>query len=135
MSKHFERMVRHDIAAHMEKYTLYNPSQFGFRPGRSTIFQLLAAHDNIFFNLENGRSVDVIYLDFAKAFDKVDHTILLAKLRKLNIGGKLIKWLESFLKCRQQRVRVDVALSKPGCHLWCLTGLNSWPSAIHHYDD
>ena len=90
LSKHFERMIRHGIAAHMEKYTLYNPSQFGFRPGRSTNSQLLAAHDNILFNLEKGRSVDVIYLDFAKAFE-VDHNILLAKLRKLNIGGKLIK--------------------------------------------
>ena len=97
----------------MEKYNLYNPTQFGFRQGRSTISQLLAAYDDILFHLEHGRDVDVVYLDFSKAFDKVDHNILLEKLKRINIGGKLLRWIESFLKSRQQRVRVDNVLSAP----------------------
>ena len=112
-SKHFERIVRKEITTHMEKHNLHNPTQFGFRTGRSTVSQLLAAHDDILFNLEHGRGVDVVYLDFAKAFDKVDHNILLEKLKRINIGGKLHRWIESFLKSRQQRVRVGTALSKP----------------------
>ena len=55
----------------------------------------------------------VIYLDIAKAFDKVDHAILLDKLGKLGVGGKLHDWLKLFLTNRVQRVRVNGALSKP----------------------
>ena len=66
----------------MGKYTLYNPTQISSRQGHSTISQLLAAYDDILFHLEHGRDVDVVYLDFSKAFDKVDHNILLEKLKK-----------------------------------------------------
>ena len=60
--------------------------------------------------------MDAVYLDFAKAFDKVDkvdHGILLHKLRQLRIGGKLATWLEPLLKNKQQQVRVEGELSKP----------------------
>ena len=54
--------------------------------------------------LEQGQNVDVIYLDFAKAFDKVDHQIVLQKLELLGIGGKLLQWIKSFLLKRTQHV-------------------------------
>lgn len=57
--------------------------------------------------LNNGEEVDVIYLDYAKAFDKVDHEILLAKLRKYGIRGKVLKWINSFLFGREQCVVVE----------------------------
>jgi len=66
-----------------------NDAQHGFMPGRSTITQLLKYYDDILFHLELGREVDAVYLDFAKAFDKVDHGILLHKLKQLRIEGKL----------------------------------------------
>ena len=53
----------------------------------------------------------VIYLDFAKAFDKVDHQILLQKLRNIGISGKLFDWLQSFLSDRQQSVVIDGVFS------------------------
>ena len=59
-----------------------NTTQHGFRTGRSTISQLLRYHDSILSNIEEGHKVDAIYLDFAKAFDKVDHKILLKKAPK-----------------------------------------------------
>eukprot|EP00111_Clytia_hemisphaerica_P017909 TCONS_00052991-protein len=54
--------------------------------------------------LERGINVDTIYLDFSKEFDKVDHAILLHKLSQLGIKGKLLRWIESFLKGRKQSV-------------------------------
>jgi hypothetical protein len=63
--------------------------------------------------LEKGLNVDTIYLDFAKVFDKVDHKVLLAKLALLGIGGKLLKWIESFLTYRSQYVLVNGFLSEP----------------------
>ena len=55
----------------------------------------------------------MIYLDFAKAFDKVDHNVLLKKLEFVGIGGKIHSWLESFLKNRHQQVKVENVLSAP----------------------
>ena len=63
--------------------------------------------------LEQGFNVDVVYLDFAKAFDKVDHNILLHKLKSLGINGKTLRWIQSFLEDRVQRVVVNGQLSTP----------------------
>ena len=57
--------------------------------------------------MENGMNVDTVYLDFSKAFDKVDHQIIIEKLKILGIGGKILKWIKSFLLNRNQRVIVN----------------------------
>ena len=66
-----------------------NPKQHGIRSGRSCLSQLLEHHHKILEGLEKSNNVDVIYLDFAKAFDKVDHGILLNKLKKIGINDKM----------------------------------------------
>ena len=53
----------------------------------------------------------MIYLDFSKAFDKVDHQLLIKKLQRYGVSGKLLKWIESFLSNRMQKVAVDGCLS------------------------
>ena len=83
-------------------------SQHGFRIG-----QLLQQYDKILSSLESGDNVDVVYIDFAKAFDKVDFDILLEKNSKLSIGGKLRRWVHPFLTGRTQRVIVNGILSAP----------------------
>ena len=55
--------------------------------------------------------MDAIYLDFSKAFDKVDHNILLKKIRSVNVSGKILEWIREFLQNREQRVRVSGVLS------------------------
>ena len=70
--KLFEKVVRKNIVNFMEANDLYNEGQHGFRSGRSCISQLLAHHEKILRHMESGADVDVVYLDFAKAFDKVD---------------------------------------------------------------
>ena len=91
----------------MEENDLFNNSNHGFRAGRACLSQLLAHFDKVLSRLEDGLNVDTIYLDFSKAFDKVDHRILMEKLNSIGIGGKLAKWIHSFLFDREQVVIVN----------------------------
>ena len=111
--KIFEKVVRNFIVKFLEENKLFNISQHGFRNGRSCLSQLLSHYDKILEILASGSNVDAVYLDFAKAFDKVDHGILLKKLSLLGIRGKLLEWIKSFLSCRKQMVLVNGVLSDP----------------------
>lgn len=110
-SKIFEKIVRKKMHSYLEDKNLYNSSQHGFRPGRSCLSQLLAHVERLTSNLQNDENVDAIYLDFSKAFDKVDHAILLHKLQNIGIRGQLLNWLKSFLTDRVQKVSVNTFLS------------------------
>ena len=110
--KLFERVMRLNIVKHLEENNLLSEDQHGFRQYRSTVTQLLAHIDNIIQILETSDNADVIYLDFAKAFDKVDHGILLMKIAKLGIHGKISAWIKDFLSDRTQQVVVDGETSK-----------------------
>ena len=105
--KVFEKVLRNHIVAHMEENNLLNPGQHGFRAGRSCLSQLLSHVENITQILEEGDNVDVIYLDFSKAFDKVDFLITLRKIKLLGVTGNIGKWIYSFLTDRTQTVIVN----------------------------
>ena len=110
--KVLERVVVKNMSMFLEENNLMNKDQHGFRAGRSCLSQLLAHHEAILEKLEHKKKVDVVYLDFAKAFDKVDHGILLHKMRQMGITGKLGIWLHSFLTNREQCVVADGAESQ-----------------------
>ena len=61
--------------------------------------------------LENGDNMEIVYLDFTKAYNKVDHLILIHKLQDIGISGHTLEWLKMWLTHRRQRVRVDNELS------------------------
>ena len=109
--KIFEKVVRKYLLSYLEENNLLNPSQHGFRCNRSCLSQLLSHYETILRLIEEGLGTDVIYLDFSKAFDKVDFSILLSKLKKLGIGGCVAKWIYSFLTDRTQRVVVNGVFS------------------------
>ena len=111
--KILEKIIRNHLVNFLEQNNLYNPGQHGFRQGRSCLSQLLAFYDEVLRMLEKGLNVDAIYLDFAKAFDKVDHKIIIQKLSILGVGGKLLDWIYSFLDARYQMVVVNGNLSDP----------------------
>ena len=92
-------------------HELFNQNQHGFRSARSCLSQLLSHFDQVIKLLEEGKIVDVIYLDFAKAFDKVDIGLTLKKLRQHGIGRKRGLWLEAFLTERVQQVIVNSKIS------------------------
>ena len=107
LSKVFERLVRKRIADYLDEMQLQSETQHGFRKGRSTMSQLLSHVDYILTELCGDREVDVLYLDFSKAFDSVDINVLLAKLKRYGIGGKLHQWISAWILGRQQCVMVD----------------------------
>ena len=113
LSKVFEKVVRKHMVSFLEEHKLLNPTQHGFRAGRSCLSQLLNHFDIITSHLEHGRGVDVVYLDFAKAFDKVDIGVTLRKLHHLGVRGRLGRWLTSFLTGRTQTVLVSGKQSAP----------------------
>ena len=111
IAKTFERVVRSQLVDYFESSNLFNDSQHGFRRGRSCLTQLTRHLDSVLSSLNSLLEVDVIYLDFEKAFDKVDIGILLEKLKRYGVCGRLHAWLESFLRGRKQTVMVDGSCS------------------------
>ena len=105
--KVFERVFQKKIVHYLEKNNLLSCNQHGFRKGRSCLSELLSHFNDLFENLGNGEDSDTIYLDFSKAFDKVDHALLIKKLQLYGISGKVLKWIECFLSNRVQTVVVD----------------------------
>ena len=111
--KIFEKIMRKNISAFMDEHNKFNTNQHGFRAGRSCVSQLLAHYDQVLELLEESLNVDVTYLDFSKAFDKVDFSIVLNKLKQHGISGKIHNWIQSFLTDREQVVVVDGGQSDP----------------------
>ena len=111
--KVFERVLRRSIVSHLESNGLLPDGQHGFRAMRSTLTQLLSYWDSMLSRLEGGGGVDAIYLDFSKAFDKVEHGVLLHKLRECQISGRVGCWIAAFLdsSSRKQAVVVDGRVS------------------------
>ena len=110
--KLFERVIAEKIMKYMEDKGLFNSRQHGFRKNRSCLSQLLQHYQKLLDILEDKNVADVIYLDFSKAFDKVDHYILLQKLERIGIKGRLLQWIKNFLTNRTQVVAVDGFLSQ-----------------------
>ena len=107
VGKLMERIVKNEIMEYIEQNDLMSNSQHGFRAGRSTQTNLVEFLDGTTRWLDEGKSFDVLYLDFAKAFDKVCHSRLMVKLEAVGIGGKLLEWLRDWLRDRKQKVRVE----------------------------
>ena len=102
--KVFEKEVRTHLVSFMECHQLFNSNQHGFRRGHSCLSQLLNHSVKVTWFLEHGKPVDVVYLDFTRAFDKVDIVITLRKLKSLGIQGEIGRWLIDFLTNRKQTV-------------------------------
>ena len=107
MIKTFERVMRNRIVTFFEENNVFPESQHGFRKNRSCLTQLIEHVDTILKQLQDGNEVDVIYIDYAKAFDKVDINILIAKLERYGLRGKVLNWIRCFLTDRYQTVVVD----------------------------
>ena len=74
---------------------------------KSCTTQLVTVYDEIGKHLDKGEQTDMIFLDFIKAFDSVDHNMLIHKLHKLGFSGKLLLWISEYLKDRSHGVVLD----------------------------
>ena len=101
-----EKLIRDKLVDHMTSYNHFSNTQDGFLPGRSCITQFLEYIEDLTEAIDNGEDVDVIYLDFCTAFDKVPYRRLIYKLEQYGIKGDLLLWIKNFLHDRQQRVTI-----------------------------
>ena len=112
ISKIMERMVTERIVAHLETNNLLSVAQHGFRKHRSCMTNLITTLDDWTKVVDGGGCIHACYLDISKAFDRVDHYILLEKLQKHGITKDLHTWMGDYLTDRHARVRVDGVMSK-----------------------
>ena len=110
-SKILERAVYSQFYAHLENEKLLFARQFGFRQSMSTSHALLEFCDSLLNNMDRGNVSGVIYLDLKKAFDKVNHAILLKKLNALGVDSNSLLWFKSYLRNRTQRTAVAELIS------------------------
>ena len=105
--KIIERVVRKKLVEFFEINNIINANQHGFRKNRSCVTQLVFHIQNILDKLLTNDSVDSVYIDYAKAFDKVDHRILMKKLELYGVTKQYLTWINSFLTERNQVVFVN----------------------------
>ena len=107
MSKIFEKIAYKQLYEYLEQNSYLYNNQIGFRSRKSTTHAILNFLQHLYKNLDSGKIIFSIFLDFKKAFDSVNHTILLSKLEKYGIRGHALDWFCSFLTNRQQYVSID----------------------------
>ncbi|CAB3999711.1 Hypothetical predicted protein, partial [Paramuricea clavata] len=90
-------------------------AQHGFLRGKSCTGQLISVLHRISQNLDSGKQTDILYFDVAKAFDTVNHSLLLKKLQRFGLRDNILTWFKSYLSGRQQRVLVngDISETRP----------------------
>ena len=109
--KLLEHIIVHTIMDFAETNNIFCREQHGFRKKRSCVSQLLGLMDEITHSRDRGKQQDMLVMDFAKAFDKVSHSLLTHKLQHYGITGNINNWIQSFLSDRRQAVVVDGATS------------------------
>ena len=118
VAKVFERIIYDQIYAYLSEHDILSKSQSGFRSIHSTVTALLEATDSWAFDIDHGNVNVVVFLDLKKAFDTVDHTILLSELSAYGIQENAFNWFRSYLENRTQICSVSGSLSKT-CSLQC----------------
>ena len=111
ISKLFEKLINKRLVDFLEKYEILYKHQYGFRHGYSTKLSLINLINQITNNTDEGRLTIGVFIDFAKAFDTINHSILLKKLEYYGIRGLALQWFMNYLKDRQQFVCYNDCIS------------------------
>ena len=112
LCKLMEKLIREKIVDHLERNDLISNKQHGFFSGRSCVTQLIDVLDLWTKTLDEGGSIDAIYMDYQKAFDSVPHRRLIAKVKAHGISGNVLDWVQDFLTNRSQKVIINGAQSE-----------------------
>ena len=102
LCKIFEHIVASNVVKHLDVNQILYDLQHGFRSKRSCETQLTMLIEEIHRNLKEGKQTDIILLDFSKAFDKVNHAMLILKLHNYGTRGRTLSWISPFLNGRSQ---------------------------------
>ena len=107
LSKVLEKHVHDCLSAYLNNHNLLHKTQSGFRPQHSCETALVHMIDSWLNAMDSGKMVGVVLVDFKKAFDLVDHQILLSKLKLYGINDEALMWFNTYLEHRQQQVSVN----------------------------
>ena len=107
LSKIYEKLMHKRILKFLDSNEVLNDMQYGFRPGRSCEHALLKAQQTLLDSLSKRQVSLLLFIDFSKAFDMVEHSILLKKLEHYGIRGTALQWMRSYLENRMQFVSID----------------------------
>ena len=106
-SKILERIMYNRLYKYMIENDLLYSKQFGFRNGHSTEHAIVQLVDQMHESFEKDQYTLGVFIDLSKAFDTVDHSILLQKLEIYGVNGINLEWFKSYLSCRQQFMKID----------------------------
>ncbi len=113
LSKLLERIVHHQVYNYLQEHKLLASQQFGFRTNLSTTVALAYFTEQILDNLDHKKITGAVSIDLRKAFDTVDHTILLEKLRAISFTSSVLDWFCSYLSNRTQVTMINNSISDP----------------------
>ena len=106
VSKVFERLLHQQLYDYLQKHTILHPAQSGCRPQHTTQDVLVSMVDNWRKALDDNKLVGAVMVDLSKAFDMINHSILLRKMDSYGVRGKELRWFQDYLTGRRQRVCV-----------------------------
>ena len=109
--KILEKLVHQQLSTYLETESLLSDKQHGFRKKHSTVHSVAQLSNYISKKMDTRTPTLVAYVDFKKAFDCVQHSVLLAKLASLGVGRSIVNWVESYLSNREQRVFANNCVS------------------------
>ena len=112
-SKVFETLMKSYLINYFEHKNIFNSSQYGFRHNCNTFKALNKFSNDVFSAIDNKLSVLSVFIDFAKAFDTINHTILINKMHHYGIRGPILSWLKDYLSNRHQYTFFNGAKSSP----------------------
>ena len=112
-SKIIEKLVNNQLSWYLNSYNILSPAQSGFRPGFGCVTATLKVLNDITSALDSKLHCAAIFIDLAKAFDTVNHSILSDRLNSIGVQGRSLEWFSSFLSGRTQSVKSEHFLSQP----------------------
>lgn len=130
LSKVFERIVFNQLNEYLVQNNLLYELQSGFRSTFSTDTCLIYLHDYIRQQCDKGFYTGMVLLDLQKAFDTVNHEILLNKLKALGMSEESVIWFKSYLSGRKQVVDVNGIMSQECNITWCAAGFDTGTVAV-----
>ena len=112
LSKLIEKRIHKRIYQYLDDYNLLDHGQGGFRPKHSTAKTCSHFVNDLYTAINNNKCTIAVYVDAMKAFDTVNHSILLKQMYKLGIKGKILDWVNNYLTKRYQRTLANNVISK-----------------------